>query len=329
MDTSYLIEFAAESYGFEKSVCRLMAYGRENNKQMHTFSINGKPYVLRVIKCPAGQIGQVKAEMDWLLYLCNKGVCVPSPLRTLNGELAVSALENGETYVITAFSMACGNYWDKDNPGLWNKDVFYNWGRAVGDMHRLTKDYEPAAEKRGEFNIRGMVGEKIKAFPSLSRIADDLLNEIEALPKDRDSYGLIHNDLHPGNILINGEQINLFDFDGCGYSWYVFDIGNALFISLWLGRSNRAGVDFTNDIIRYFLKGYLSANELNSFWISKIPLFMMLCKIALFSLGCNCENPDNQDDSQTECIKNIEKGILFPESPLDDSLFKNNYGSEP
>lgn len=320
MDVPYLVEVAAEYYGFIKSECRFMAYGRENSKQMYSFGINGEPYILRVTKCASGHLGQIKAEMDWLLYLCMKGANVPSPLRTLKGELAFSAQENGDTYVISAFSKVRGNCWNKEDPKLWNKDVFYNWGKAVGEMHRLSKDYKPAAkaEKRGGFDLRGMVNENIKAFPSISRIADGLLCEIEALPKDRDSYGMIHNDLHPGNFFIDGEQIHLFDFDGCAYSWYAFDIGNALFISLWLARRNHAGVDFTNDIIRYFLKGYLSENTLNHFWLSQIPSFMMLCKISLFSYGCSGEDPDNEKG----CIENIEKGILFSGCKVDDSLFK-------
>lgn len=56
---------------------------------------------------------QTKVEMDWLLYLANKGVSVPFPLETRNGTLAVSMEENSETYIISAFSMAEGQYWDK------------------------------------------------------------------------------------------------------------------------------------------------------------------------------------------------------------------------
>lgn len=136
---------------------------------------------------------------------------------------------------------------------------------------------------------------------------------------------MIHNDLHPDNFLIECEHINLFDFDGCAYSWYAFDIGNALYIALWFGRSNDAGVDFTNDLIRCFLRGYLSANDLDDFWLSKIPLFMMSCKIALFSFGCNSEFLDYEysEGQQKEQMSNIVNNILFTGCTIDYSLFKN------
>lgn len=266
--------------------------------------------------------------MDWLSYLADKGVSVPIPLKTKNRELAVLMEENGEAYVISAFSKLEGRSWDKNNPSLWNEDIFYNWGKVVGDMHRFSKDYLPANDitPRSEFQIRSMISEKIKTFPSVCSVAEGLLKEIEALPKNRDSHGMIHNDLHPSNFLIEGENISLFDFDGCAYSWYAFDIGNALYIALWFGRSNDAGADFANDIIKHFLRGYLSANRLNDFWLSKIPLFMMCCKIALFSFGCDSESINDEYDEERQRVQmcNIENNVLFTGHTIDDSLFRND-----
>lgn len=327
MISEYLLRVAAENYGFDKVSCRFIAYGRENNKRLYTFDVNHKPYILRFMECNDDYLNKTKAEMHWLSYLSDNGVSVPSPLRSRNGMLAVSAQENGETYLLSAFSMVDGRSWNKDDSSLWSASVFYNWGKVVGDMHRLTKDYKPSNdfERRDEFNILGMISDNIKDFPTVVIIAENILNEIDALPRDRDSYGLIHNDLHPNNFLIDGERINLFDFDGCAYSWYVFDIANALYLALWLGRSNQAGIDFANDIIRYFLKGYLSANTTNNLLLSKIPLFMMLCKISLFSFGGDCENPENtnNDDCREERLHNIENNILFTGCEIDSDLFRN------
>ncbi len=324
MVSNYLLEFAAESYGFDKETCQFMTYGREESKQIYTFSMLNKQYVLRFVMCSIDFIYQTRMEMEWLLYLAGNGANVPFPLKTMKGELAVSTTENGKAYVISAFTTVEGCHWDKNDPSLWNINVFHNWGKAVGEMHRLSKDYKPSNEIRSGFDIRGMINEKISMYPSVNIVAEDLLNEIDALPNGNDSYGLIHNDLHPDNFLIDGAHINLVDFDGCAYSWYAFDIGNALYLALWLGRNSTAGVDFSNDIVKYFLQGYLSVNLLSDFWLSKIPLFMLLCKIALFSFGADCENPDNilNDEQQKERMCNIENKILFTGCKIDYSLFR-------
>ena len=319
MLSDYLLEFAAEHYGFDKQTLQFVSSGNYAAKQFYSFITHGKAYILRFAKHNADYISQTKAEMDWLCYLSGKGISVSSPLKAVNGEFAVSTEENGETYIIAAYSMAKGLSWDVNNPNLWNERVFYGWGKIMGDMHRETKNYKPMneADRRPEFTI--FIGGSIKNFPSVKKIAEELISEIMTLPKDRDSYGLIHHDLGPSNFLIDGGQINVFDFDDCAYAWFVLDIGAALTFGIWFGRYNDAGYDFTNDIFKHFLAGYLSANHLDDFWLSKIPLFLRLYQIAGFVHMYPDKNPD--DDGQKEQIRNIENNILFTGCTIDYSIF--------
>lgn len=140
-----------------------------------------------------------------------------------------------------------------------------------------------------------------------------------ALPKDRDSYGLIHFDLHPWNFLIDGERLNVFDFDDCLYGWFALDIGVALYHALWWGRKNDAGQEFTREIIQSFLEGYASANHLSDFWLARIPLFMKYRQICKFSWFYG---PENEDEHQRERIRNIENGVLFSDCDIDLTAFE-------
>ena len=139
---------------------------------------------------------------------------------------------------------------------------------------------------------------------------------------DRDSYGLIHYDLHPWNFILDGERINVFDFDDCLYGWFALDMGVALYHGLWWGRQDDARPaphDFTQSIIRNFVAGYLSSNALSSFWLSKIPLFMRYRQICKFSWFFD---PQNVNEEQRARIRNIEKGVLFSDCTLDAALFR-------
>jgi len=253
---------------------------------------------------------QTKAEMDWLYYLASHGMGVSLPLPAENGALVLSTEDHGKPHVISAFEALPGQNWDRNNPDLWNADVFYAWGKAMGDMHRLTKDYSPAegSDARGSFTGRDTVRNTFESCPSVGKILEELQSEIMALPKDRDSYGLIHYDLHPWNFLIDGGRINVFDFDDSLYGWFALDIGVALYHGLWWGRKNDAGHDFTEEILRQFLRGYLSANPLSDFWISKIPMFMRYRQICKFSWFYD---PAHADAHQEERMRNIENGMLF------------------
>ena len=314
-----ILDFAAELYDFDRATLQFTAVGNYTAKVFYSLSKHGKAYVLRAAKPYGNLLSQTRAEMDWLLHLSLKGVNVPRPLMTVGGELAVLTENNGEAYVIAAYSKAEGYLWDVNNPSLWNNKVFYNWGKVMGDMHRETKDFKPAndVDKRPEFT--NFLGSNVKAFHTVNRIAEELINEIMDLPKDRDSYGLVHHDLGPPNFLIDGEHINVFDFSDCAYAWFALDIGAALTFGIWFGQRNDTGYDFTNDIFKYFLAGYLFANHLDNFWLSKIPLFLRLYQIAGFAHMNHCKKPG--DEMQEEQIRNIENNILFTGCAVDYSLF--------
>jgi Ser/Thr protein kinase RdoA (MazF antagonist) len=319
MVSDNLLSFASNSYGFDKGTLNFIS---ESTNQIYTFNKGNKRYILRFSQRPSEQIHQVKAEMDWLYYLAKNKIGVSLPLSADNNELVLSTKDEGKPFIISVFEALPGKFWDKNNPDLWNEKIFFNWGKVTGGIHRLTKNYLPANDTDARSTFTGHEAlsiDTIKPCSAVHKIAENLISEIMAFPKDKDSYGLIHYDIHPWNFIIDGEQINVFDFDDSLYGWFALDIGVALYHGLWWGRKNDAGHDFTNEIIKSFLDGYLSANPLSDFWISKIPVFMrfrQICKLSWFY------SPDNEDDHQKERIRNIENNILFTGCEINRCLFK-------
>jgi Ser/Thr protein kinase RdoA (MazF antagonist) len=50
----------------------------------------------------------------------------------------------------------------------------------------------------------------------IKNIYYELRDYIRALPRDNETYGLIHQDAHRGNFFVNQNgKITLFDFDDC------------------------------------------------------------------------------------------------------------------
>ena len=43
-----------------------------------------------------------------------------------------------------------------------------------------------------------------------------------------DRFGLIHSDLHLGNIMCSGDELTIIDFDDAGYGWFAHEIAVAL-----------------------------------------------------------------------------------------------------
>ena len=44
-------------------------------------------------------------------------------------------------------------------------------------------------------------------------------------------YSLIHADMHPGNVLVDGDRLTIIDFDDAAWGWHAYDIAVALVLS--------------------------------------------------------------------------------------------------
>lgn len=62
----------------------------------------------------------------------------------------------------------------------------------------------------------------------LARARDAALTVLRDASRAPDSWGLVHADLRPGNLLLDGDDLTVVDFDDCGFSWYVLDLAAAL-----------------------------------------------------------------------------------------------------
>jgi len=311
MVSNKLLRFAAENYDFDMDTLEHIPRisGKTENK-IYTFNKNDKKYIIK-FEPPCvvynNQLTETRALMDFSYYLAENNVNVSIPLKTINNELVISTRDDGEDYIITAFVWLNGETWSYDAR---NDKMTFNWGEVMGDMHRAIKDYTPPNEYDVQKDIFdshywGSFFDDLKIYPTVYKITQELLAEITALPRDRDSFGIIHGDMHQGNISIDGDNVSIFDFGDSIYGWFALDAAISLCHALWWDRKDDAGNNFTNAIIENFIKGYLSANQLSDFWISKIPMLMKyrhLCMNPVKNgIGCNRE----------EWIYNVENDILF------------------
>ncbi|MDF2700772.1 MAG: YerI protein [Haloplasmataceae bacterium] len=320
MVSNKLLDFASECYEFDKNTLHFIS---DSTNQIYFFTKDNKSYILRFSNRPKEYMHQIQAEMDWLFYLANVEVNVSLPYRNKSGKLLDTYQADDEFYIISAFEMAKGLFWDKNDEKRWNETVFYNWGKVMGDIHNKSKKYIPIndVDKRKDWNgYECLMIDKLRDLPTLKQISHSIIKEILNFSKDKDSYGLIHYDLHPWNFLIDNDQIRVFDFDDSLYGWFAMDIAIALYHALWWGLpdKNNQKNEMALKIIKSFLKGYSSANSLDSYWIRKIPLFMKYRQLCAFTWFYNGNIIDNTLQQMTY---NIENGFLFTDYTLDIRLF--------
>ncbi len=283
------IEAAARRYGVTSAALTPMVGGHVTH--VYSFAKDGKDCVLRItppneeIDLPA-----MRAILPWMHYLADGGASVAAPVPSQSGNLIETIEQDGHTYIAVAFERAPGIRGEELTFDQWNDALFARLGQTAGKMHALAKGYTPPDPdlKRPAWNAAVNCYHPPEPFPPSEAIAAEkqarIVEVVQALPKDRDSYGMIHADLHGGNFFVDVDThtITVFDFDDCAYGWYVMDIAMSVFdmLVLYRGADREA---FAARFLRSYLQGYRAENTLSAFWLGQLPHFLKLLEIGVYA----------------------------------------------
>ena len=306
---------------------------------VYQFKRDDQPRILRISYRSDRPIALIQAELHFVNYLADNGMRVARPMPSEAGNLVEVIPAAGIPFIAVAFAKGRGmrvpDNGYRYREGIPIKEYFQNWGRTLGQMHRLTKTYQPpsASIRRPEWfaweYYSGFpYGERL---PAIQKKYDELIAELHALPKDVDSYGLIHNDFNDGNFTVdydNGDM-TVFDFDDSCYFWFMYDIacaweggiGRAMFRPL----AERKG--FMDRYMEQVLSGYNRENTLSDEWLARLPLFLRLVQMQeLMHFAQYLDDPDEETQAglryKIHCIENdipylgFFDDVFSPERPF-------------
>lgn len=274
----------------------------------YTRTDTGRDYVLKftpfagIAPLAGERISALCARLDFVNYLSANGVSVAMPVASINGSFvetlpmpdAPKPTDGQEPqerpiYAVTSSARAPGM--QVFQAGEWNSEMFEEWGRIVGQMHRLTRGYE--AQRA---HPDGLIGDWESELFSFGRTCKD--NEVRArwfalgdtlrtFTPAPDCYGLIHNDPHQYNFMVQRQKdtlkLTLFDFDVCTYHWFMTDIGVALYHALFARRAEgQTALEFAAHFMEHFMRGYSRENTLDTVWLRRLPLFTRYRRILLY-----------------------------------------------
>lgn len=256
---------------------------------IYEYEREGKSYILRIGHSMRKSEALIQGEVDWINYLARGGVSVARAIPSQNGKLVEAIDDNqGGQFFTTAFSRAEGQ-----QPWLagWSTEKYKSYGELIGKMHALALEYQPnPAWKRPEWDedSSNLIEQYLPATEvGAHREYKSLLQHIRSLPKEKNYYGLIHQDAHQNNFFIDSNGIiTLFDFDECAYSWFINDIAIVLFyISMDAEEFGYPSLaSFTTEFMVHFLKGYSLAFTVEPSWLKEIPTFLKLREIELYAV---------------------------------------------
>ncbi|SDZ57301.1 Ser/Thr protein kinase RdoA involved in Cpx stress response, MazF antagonist [Evansella caseinilytica] len=328
MEQGFLAK-GAEKFNVQASDLELLG-GFSNN--VFECKSDGEPFVLKFYPSSEYNYHSILAELDWIKYLLKSGINVTAPLPSKHSNhIEMIQLDDGGKYYVMAFEKAKGSFIDETNSDDWNSNVFCLWGKVLGKIHSLSKNYSPSDNsiKQREWNEGVLFAE----FPE--RVGELVLtkwnqyvNEVNHLPKDSSSYGMIHNDLHHKNFYLHNNELILFDFGDCEYNWFIYDIAIVLYHAIQTIPNSNHGKrkDFTRHFYHSFINGYNTENILDKYWLSKLPFFLNYRQIFSYLYFEKFLTPEQKNNANVKEILAVMKAKIENDIPYIDINHKEFIG---
>jgi Ser/Thr protein kinase RdoA (MazF antagonist) len=334
-----VLETAARLYGTTKTALHKYEDYEGSANLVYAYECAGRPRVLRVSYRPDRTVEQVQAELHFINYLAAGGVRVSQPVASIKGNLLEVIHAGGMRFIVVSFVKGKGlrvpDSGYRYRSGVPLEEYFQNWGQVLGQMHRLAKTYVPASPivRRPEWYSE----EGFQGFPCSERLPAvvekyaDLFAELRALPRDVDSYGLIHNDFNDGNFTVDYDNgsITVFDFDDACYFWFMVDLAStwASGVGWTMFRPLEERRAFMGHYMDSVMTGYTRENTLSEVWLARLPLFLRLVQMQeLVYFSRYLDDPDEDIQAglryKIHCIENdipylgFFDSVYSPDSPF-------------
>ena len=317
-----MIQKAKELYGLEGyEFSPVPGHEGGRNRILACIRNGEKKYILRISELGDRTEEDYLAETEFVRYLALHGAPVADVIPSAGGRL-VECLEseNGRKAFISLFAYAKGmllcdrGYRYRDGAPL--EEYFYNTGKALGAIHRLSRQYRPVHRRPAFFDKYNMeyIDRLIPdQYTELKQAIARRLETFRTLPTDGEAFGLVHFDYSDGNYHVDMDtgDITVFDFDNCIYCWYMFELahiwthGVGWYRHIADPRKRMEGMQHYFDTV---LEGYRSETQVPDSLLAELPLFidMTVIENVVDEFECSAregELPDSEDIGDlAECL---------------------------
>jgi Ser/Thr protein kinase RdoA (MazF antagonist) len=274
---------------------------------------DGQVYVLRLHRPGYHTLDELVSERDWIRGLADAGIDVPSAVSARDGRdyVPVTIEATGEQRYAGMLRWTEGRLLShvlaetRDDKVV--EGYFAQLGALTAAMHNQASAWRPPPGfTRHALDSEGLMGEAPHWGPfwehrSLSPAERRLLLDARAhlreklaqLSRDPSVYSLIHADMHPGNVLVNGDGLTVIDFDDAGWGWHAYDIAVAL--------TYHQRVDNFNALEGAFVGGYRSIRPLSEEALALLPMFRLVRGLA--TIGWFHQRPELDTRARFEEMK--------------------------
>lgn len=254
---------------------------------IYSYKANNKDYIIRFSSSIRRKKSDIYSELDWLFYLYDNGIELSKPVMSIRNNFIEEIRRDGYIFFVVSFEKASGKYIKKEDR---SKEIYYQVGKSMGMMHKLTKDYFPSNNiiSRNPWYYSKLFNFIEMNIPKSEKIIlnnfAEVIQQAKDIPFDINSCGLIHSDIHYRNFSYCNNEITFFDFDDCEYGLFIKDISNFIFYTYVENYNSKNKKRCTEEVIEFFLKGYYEENYINEEMFKYIPIFLKVREIVMYAM---------------------------------------------
>jgi Ser/Thr protein kinase RdoA (MazF antagonist) len=264
--------------------------------------VAGAGYVLRLHRPGYNSLEALKAERAWTRALSAAGVAAPEPVATHDGrdyvEVAVPAMGERRHAGLARWveGEVMADTLTRETDPVAAEACFESLGGLMAAMHDHASAWTPPdGFHRRVLDAEGLMGAAplwgpFWEHPSLASperalllaVRDRIREALVRLGQDAATYGLIHADLHPGNVVIGAEGLAVIDFDDTAFGWHLYDLA----VALQAYQADAALPGYRDACLR----GYARARPLPPGTLDLLPMFVLARSLA--QLGWLGQRPE-------------------------------------
>ncbi|WP_312117281.1 phosphotransferase enzyme family protein [Brevibacillus reuszeri] len=270
---------ALQQYELEWNCIRFIQLSDTITYKIETNTSNS--YLLRIHSERMNK-DEIYSELLFLKQLSNvHGFIVPVGILSIHNSYVLECVteEGYNKPFVTLMSWVDGEHFS----GEFTNNCVFSMGVLMGKLHEASSRFvTPHHFVRPHWGVTSFLSDirKLELYHarflsdsawSLYQLAiDKIVDQLEGMDRTEQNYGLIHADLHSGNVVFCKEQPHPIDFGRCGYGYYLYDIAGAL---LELSPKHR----------QVFIQGYESIKSLGVDIIQKLECFFVMIMIENYS----------------------------------------------
>ena len=283
---------------FDLGICAPpVLFNLSENATYKVSAASGESWALRIHRPHYQSEASIASELCWAMALRETGVAItpiPVPGRDYQLIQRVSHSKvDGERFAVLT-------RWEEgDTPAITDQleTSFETLGALSAKMHAHARTWQrPAWFTRQVWDLEASLGDHrplwgrwrngMAITPEIEllfeRTVQVIAKRLQLYGQAQDRFGLVHGDTRLANLLVDGTQVKILDFDDCGFSWFMYDAATP--VSFYEHEPQVPA------LLEAWKTGYRTVASLAADDEAEIPTFVMLRRLLLVAwIGSHSE----------------------------------------